>query len=693
MVNRLSDKEAMLINYVKELTKAAFPNVDTRDNGPFMEMIGMPHVKMMVPLIDYADRVKLTQSLDNADVMTEEEMDELAARKTVYRNLGEKAKGFVAFYFNDIPKSGVITIPERTEVRSKQGLTYVTDVTRMFTEDQLVDMYEPDTFRYKIVVLAIAEAPGKEYNAEEGDINTTGTDLPYLDEVKNEAKFTGGKDKETNEELAVRVRESVAAPNLGNTRGYERYLKSFENVEEVRVVGYGHPLMKRDIIGQYKPDGPFIQTIRDVHWGQKVDLYIRGKELEEYEENVEVKFNPKRNHYEAKLTEKPVWDIISVKLYDPFGSNDDPDVNQSKLFVRDFHLEKDENFETVGTLQENSVVIMEHEELQNGSLVQIRYRKNALIKRIDDHMNQYDERPPAEDVKIKEANKKFLHFSMTVRLKAGSGIRDKERNTMFRQGYDAVNSIRMGDELQYSDVLAPFVDTINIGVDESEQLVDYIDLPPQFLLLENDNRYLYHSLDEKRRFVIQSVCSLSKPLKNIIDQYKDRVTTYDFFDIMHVFTYQQNIEDVFAVLEKEAAQELTDESVPVNHIRKARSYIANGLVPKMLSPTVTTVQENEFFELANLSVYEYKKYNKDEVQQMLWTAQNIVNGPPDRDETGGIITHIDLDYKGQKWIDFSVFAAVVTFVSSLKPEDITMNSLIDFLRKYTNNNKEIDLKL
>jgi hypothetical protein len=692
MVNHLSNKEKMMQDYIKELVKASYPNVDVRDNGAFMEMFGMPHIKMMLPLIDYADRIKLMQSIDNAELMSEEEMDEVSARKNVYRNLGEKAKGYIAFYFNDIPKSGVVTIPERTEIRSKQGLTYVTTVTRVFTEDQLVDMYDSETFRYKIVVEAEAEATGTDYNVEEGDITSSGTDLPFLDEVRNETRFLGGKNKETNAELAQRVKESIAAPNLGNTRGYEKYIRSFDNVEDVRVVGYGHPLMKRDIIGQYKPDGPFIQTVRDVHWGQKVDLYVRGKDLEEFEENLEVKFNAKRNHFEAVLTEKPVSDIISVKLYDPFGSNDDPDVNQSKLFIQEFHLEKDENFETMGTLKEKAYVVMEHEDLQNGSLVTVRYRKNSLIERIDSHMNQYEERPPATDVKIKEANKKFLHFGMVVKLKTGAGVRDKDKNLMFRQGYDAVKQLRMGEEMQYSDVLSPFVDTFNIGVDDTEQIIDYIHLPPQFLLLENDNRFLYHSLDEKRRSVIQFVCSLSQPLREIVDRYKDKVTVNDYFDIMHTFTYGHNIEDILTLLKKDA-EDITDESVPVDYVRKARRLINNGLIPEMLSPAITYIQENEYFELANMNVYEYKQYSMDEMKEMFWTAQNIVNGPRERDEEGNVITNIDLDFKGGRWLDYTIFVAAITYVATLKTEDVLIGFLIEFLRKFTDNNKEIDLKL
>ncbi|MFL2450415.1 hypothetical protein, partial [Bacillus thuringiensis] len=135
--------------------------------------------------------------------------------------------------------------------------------------------------------------------------------------------------------------------------------------------------------------------------------------------------------------------------------------------------------------------------------------------------------------------------------------------------------------------------------------------------------------------------------------YKDIVTVNDYFDIMYTLTYGHNIEDVLTVLKKQSEENLTDESIPVDYIRKARKLVNNGLIPEMLSPAVTTIQENEYFELANLNVYEYKQYVLSEVQQMLWTAQIIVNGPRERDENGEVITNIDLDFKGNRWVEYT----------------------------------------
>ena len=115
MANDLTNQELIVKNFLKEALKAEFPNLDTSDSGAFMETFGFPHIKLMVPLLEVADRMKLTQSLDNAELLTEEEMDQLGASYFEYRLNGSYSNGYITLEFDDLPANAVsythLTLP------------------------------------------------------------------------------------------------------------------------------------------------------------------------------------------------------------------------------------------------------------------------------------------------------------------------------------------------------------------------------------------------------------------------------------------------------------------------------------------------------------------------------------------------------------------------------------------------------
>jgi hypothetical protein len=195
--NDLSNKETIVQNYLKEVLKQEFPNLDLSDQGAFMEMFGFPHIKLLKPLIDFADRVKLTQSLDNASLMTEAEMDEYAAGKFFYRNPGSYASGYVYLSFDDIPANGTIQIPAGTEAQSKTGLLFSAVNTVVLKDTELATYYDPETFFYNIPVLFQAENPGVNYNVGQGEVTALTQPMDHLIQVINPSAFSGGVDRET----------------------------------------------------------------------------------------------------------------------------------------------------------------------------------------------------------------------------------------------------------------------------------------------------------------------------------------------------------------------------------------------------------------------------------------------------------------------------------------------------------------
>lgn len=614
-VNDLSNKENIVTNYMKELARQEFPNVDLSDHGAFMEMFGVPHIKMLTPLLDLADRIKLTQSLDNAELMTEEEMDELAASFFTFRYGGEYSVGQAILSFEDLPANGVLQIPAGAQAESKQGYRFRNTETIVLDETELPDYYDDASFRYRIPVFFEAENPGIRYDIAENELTTMITPLANLEEITNDVSFKGGKDRETNRELADRIIETGGAPNVGVERGWIRFAKSFKETEGVIVAGYGHPLMKRDIIGIAPPGRFSSQASPEVHWGGKVDLHIRGKLLEEAIDSAVLTRNEDGELY-VPLSKHPTHDILEVDFTSERYT--DPDLDPSFFIVRDFLLMKDEDRETIGTLNEKSWVVVKDDRLMEGDTVFVSYRYNRLLQDIDDSLHLEENRPPASDVLIKEARKKFIHSSMVIRLTNPSlGINESDRGSIRQRLHNYVRDLPTGGEIQFSDLTTPLYQTS----DALETAVDYVRLPSQFLITDYDNKFLYYCLNNEKRQVLEELETNSVYFAEWIPFFRDNVTLYDFFDVMHLLTYQNYKKDLW----KDVSMQNHDWGKTVYHIDIAKRMLAYVNSIQRLSPARWTTELNDYFELGNVTIWEDYTYESRDLTDLIQLVKNIAN--------------------------------------------------------------------
>ena len=618
--NDLSNKENVVRMYMKELAKKEFPNLDLSESGAFMETFGTPHIKLLTPLLEYADRVKLTQSLDNAELMTTEEMDELGYREFMYRKTGQYATSVVNLFFDDIPSNGRIQISAGVEAVAKNDLRFRCVESLSLDEDQLANYYDPETFRYRIPVLFEAENTGAAYDVEEDEVNRLITPLPHFDECSNPMAFTGGVDRETNVEFANRIRETAMTPNLGVERGYIRFIRSFSPVKDVVVAGYGHPLMKRDVIGQ-NPPGRFSSNVDgDVHWGGKVDLHIKGKDLVETIETEQVTLNDD-NELIVPLETHPVHDVLEIQFSSPQYT--DPNLDPSFFYVQDFILMKDENPETEGTLNETAWVVIKDDRLDERAVATVRYRYNKVIQDIENELYLEDNRPPAADVLLKEARQKVMHGAMVVKLESVVGITQNDRSIIRQRLYEYVKDMPMGTELQFSDLTAPIY---QVEEGAASTKVDYISLPSQFLLTDHDNKFLYYCLNEEKRKFVDEMMEKSLYFKDWIPYYKDSVTVYDFFDLMHVLTFQN--------IEKDGWKKVGAKDYiwgkKVYYIELAQRMIAYVSALQRLSPARWKTKENEYFELGNLTIFEDITKTSSDLEQFVRIFESISS--PGEDE-------------------------------------------------------------
>lgn len=662
MVNDLSNKETLILNFIKEMLKSKFPNLDVSDEGAFMEQFGTPHVKLLMPLLEEADRIKLTQSLDNADLMTEEEMDELANnRYFTFRNAGDYSVGYATISFDDIPANGVIQIPSGAEAESKQGLRFRSNDTIVLSEEGLANYYDPDNFQYNIPVFFIAENPGAAYNIKENELTKMVTPLPHLAEITNNISFTGGVDKETNLELANRIKETAGTPNVGVERGWKLWGMKFTDVKDIIVAGMGHPLMQRDIIG-ITPPGRFSSHVDpNVHWGGKIDLHIRGKKLAEHVDTKQLTLN-EDGELVVELSKHPTEDVVEITFTS--SRYTDPDLDPSFFIARDFLLMKDENRETIGTLNEKSWVIVMDDRLDATDVVSVRYRYNQLIEDMNNSLYEEDNRPPASDVLLKEAKKKYIHSAMVLRLDTVIGIQEKDRSIIRQRLYNWINQMGTGTEIQFSDLNAPIYENSDDSIDTK---VDYISLPSQFIVTDYHNKYLFYSLDQDKRDFLEKVQEQSMYFAQWISYFKDNVTIDDFFDLMHALTYQN--------VEKDAWKNLSFRDhiwgKKVNYINVAKRMLAYVNSIQRLSPSKWTTEQNNYFELGNLMIYEDVQYAESELENVVTLFETIANPG-------------EIDYNTDNILHLTVFCSVMLYVmSSENTGGMNVEDLFDWLLDLT----------
>lgn len=617
-VNNLSNKQQMIKDYMIEMLRASFPTLDLGENSAFMETFGLTHLKLLEPLLDFADRMSLMQSLDNANFLTEEEMDEVASKEYFARKPGNRAVGEVTFVFRDVPSTNQLQIPSGLIALSRQGYRYFSTSSIFIDELQLANFYDPDTFQFKVTVPFIAEYAGSEYNISANDMKSIDTVVPYLEYVYNDAPFTGGTNRETNAELALRIQEGYKSPNLGTEKGYIRFIKeNFAYITEVLVAGYGHPLMQRDIIGNFPAD-QFNQTVRNVHWGSKIDIYVRGINLTAITVTTNAGLLPfEIGDMGVRLYNVPVYDIQYVTLVNP-----DPNVNQAQLQITNYALVTNGDVETDRTKLEIAYLRIDDARVVAGTPVQITYRYDTTPLDVTNLLYNEDYRPPTADVRIKQATPKYLVGNLVAKSATNIRLMDSDRAIGRQNAYQYVRSLTMGAELQFSDLY----DAVLHG-DPANEVFDYLKMPSQFLLLSRNNNLIYDCLSDLQRAKLEQIASVNSYMYDVMMNYRSQINTYEYLDVCHLLSTDANFENALNDLRAQS----TSGELLADALRHAKDLYIRGNANAMLMPATVSVSQNEYFDVSQLNFYEYKAYSTPEWHTLFQLLNNYAqSGADDR---------------------------------------------------------------
>jgi hypothetical protein len=232
--------EKFLITKIRE----HFPTFDLRQGTAFRDMLIKPSSILLQPYRDQANILKRNMSLQNFELMQEEELDSLVANVFVARRGGNYSEGTVRIYFTEAKG---VTITTDMQFQTSTNLSFFPTETQTFLAEEVA--LNVDGFYFFVDVVVAAAAAGTEYNIPEHSIVFISNGPSGVVKVDNISSFSLGVDTEDNATLKQRTEYSIAVRDLVIKKSIQAVLlENFSTLREVVPIGYGDPEMMRDVI-------------------------------------------------------------------------------------------------------------------------------------------------------------------------------------------------------------------------------------------------------------------------------------------------------------------------------------------------------------------------------------------------------------------------------------------------------------
>lgn len=207
--------------------------------------------------------------------------DALASNYGFIRQGALKSTTEIVFYTSESPTSDITiplgeivsTIPTETQV----AIQFSTLSSGVIEVARIEEYYNPVTQRYELSIPIEAVESGSSGNVNANTI--VNTNIAGVAVTNPESAF-GGEDEESNSDLADRAQLAFLGLDVGTEYGYKKTCTQIPGIRDVKVVTAGDPLMQRDY-----------DEVRKKHVFGKVDVYIRGGENSQTEEQVGFLFN------------------------------------------------------------------------------------------------------------------------------------------------------------------------------------------------------------------------------------------------------------------------------------------------------------------------------------------------------------------------------------------------------------------
>lgn len=290
----------------------------------------------------------------NLQLLIDEQFDKYASNYNLTRKGATKSTGTVTFYTEVRPTSDIV-IMDKTIVATSSELdsnvfpvNFIVKGTRILTAVNADSYYNPLLKRYEIQAEIEAQESGEKGNVPAGAITVVLNATPTLKVINNEPTRYG-TNRETNRQLVDRIKATRMAIDSGTEKGYESVAMDVPGVMQVRVEKAGDSLMMRDYDSTTKQ-----------HIGGKVDVYIKGRKLQQYIDQVAFNYEFPTDTFGTKTGENfYVLDAVDFKLRckNPKVNLEDPIVLVTK--VRNITRNKDYSLDNYKIVGEGNIILLE----------------------------------------------------------------------------------------------------------------------------------------------------------------------------------------------------------------------------------------------------------------------------------------------------------------------------------------------
>lgn len=247
--------------FIVELLQEKHPDLDAR-RGALSELVCKLHAILLAS--NRSEIEKLRRSLSLSELLTHPEdaddaaVDALASNYGIRRRPASCAYGPVAVFL-DKPYS--ISINEGSSFRTEDGREFLADKKVLLTKD---DLDKTANGEWYFMLDVHAATPGRFGQLLEDAALTPSFRIPGFVRCSAAIPFEGGHEAADNEDMAIAITQTFAAPGYGSKEGLEHLILHsrdadghFTGMRPMRIVGAGEPEMERD-------DG----------FGGKVDIYV-----------------------------------------------------------------------------------------------------------------------------------------------------------------------------------------------------------------------------------------------------------------------------------------------------------------------------------------------------------------------------------------------------------------------------------
>ena len=366
------------------------PEADSKEGTFIRDVFIDPVADEMSSLSIDMKNVEYSQSILTA---TGEDLDRLAVNYGLTRKAAQPATGYIRFYVKNINTDFIINAQTQLATRATytaEAKVYQTVNTKTYyyIHDWQYPPVDVNSTEFKNQYIAIYlnnltlgtngyyyyDIEAKSINGGELYNTSSDTIVSTIDNVDaniayftNPIAFTGGTNEESDSNLTLRIKMALQGANIGTKYGYTSYVLKQQDVIDAQVVCAMERDMIRDVYSDNTPHHPGRYSIHD---GGKVDIYIRGKDLEDDSLNIQLREDNvifTDDGFETPLNIpsqlKPISNIKSIIYTTTNGTEE-----QNGVFtnVKDYQYELTKiSFNDISTIDNTSLVslinnIIEH---------------------------------------------------------------------------------------------------------------------------------------------------------------------------------------------------------------------------------------------------------------------------------------------------------------------------------------------